>query len=147
MRALCLILLTESDLTSADPIQIQLTVYNNGGKGTGSFGIKLYEGSRVIDEYTVTQGIGGFGNEPVTLTWDNPSAGSKTLKIYVDFEQQVAESNSNRFDNSLTLPLVVGEKTSGGGGSSNEEPLLYGPSHLLTTIVLVIFTLINRKRN
>ena len=140
-------LLTESDLTSADPIQIQLTVYNNGGKGTGSFGIKLYEGSRVIDEYTVTQGIGGFGNEPVTLTWDNPSAGSKTLKIYVDFEQQVAESNSNRFDNSLTLPLVVGEKTSGGGGSSNEEPLLYGPSHLLTSIVLVIFTLINRKRN
>lgn len=139
-------LLTESDLTSADPIQIQLTVYNNGGKGTGSFGIKLYEGSRVIDEYTVTQGIGGFGNEPVTLTWDNPSAGSKTLKIYVDFEQQVAESNSNRFDNSLTLPLVVGEKTSGGGGSSNEEPLLYGPSHLLTSIVLVIFTL-NRKRN
>ena len=140
-------LLTESDLTSADPIQIQLTVYNNGGKSTGSFGIKLYEGSRVIDEYTVTQGIGGFGNEPVTLTWDNPSAGSKTLKIYVDFEQQVAESNSNRFDNSLTLPLIVGEKTSGGGGSSNEEPLLYGPSHLLTTIVLVIFTLINRKRN
>ena len=140
-------LLTESDLTSADPIQIQLTVYNNGGKGTGSFGIKLYEGSRVIDEYTVTQGIGGFGNEPVTLTWDNPSAGSKTLKIYVDFEQQVAESNSNRFDNSLTLPLVVGEKTSGGGGSSNEEPLLYGPSHLLTSIVLIIFTLINRKRN
>ena len=140
-------LLTESDLTSADPIQIQLTVYNNGGKGTGSFGIKLYEGSRVIDEYTVTQGIGGFGNEPVTLTWDNPSAGSKTLKIYVDFEQQVAESNSNRFDNSLTLPLVVGEKTSGSGGSSDEEPLLYGPSHLLTSIVLVIFTLINRERN
>ena len=141
-------LLTESDLTSANPIQIQLTVYNNGGKSTGSFGVKLYEGSRVIDEYTVIQGIGGFGNEPVILTWNNPSAGSKTLKIYVDFEQQVAESNSNRFDNSLTLPLVVGEKSSSNGGSTNEDdPLLYGPSHLLTTLVLVIFTIINRKRN
>ena len=140
-------ILTESDLTSANPIQIQLTVYNNGGKSTGSFGVKLYEGSRVIDEYTVIQGIEGFGNEPVILTWDNPSAGSKTLKIYVDFEQQVTESNSNRFDNSLTLPLVVGEKSSSSGDSSNEDPLLYGPSHLLTTIVLVIFTIINRKRN
>ena len=140
-------LLTESDLTSANPIQIQLTVYNNGGKSTGSFGVKLYEGSRVIDEYTVIQGIEGFGNEPVILTWDNPSAGSKTLKIYVDFEQQVTESNSNRFDNSLTLPLVIGEKSSSSGDSSNEDPLLYGPSHLLTTIVLVIFTIINRKRN
>ena len=140
-------LLTESDLTSANPIQIQLTVYNNGGKSTGSFGVKLYEGSRVIDEYTVIQGIEGFGNEPVILTWDNPSAGFKTLKIYVDFEQQVTESNSNRFDNSLTLPLVIGEKSSSSGDSSNEDPLLYGPSHLLTTIVLVIFTIINRKRN
>ena len=140
-------LLTESDLTSAEPIQIQLTVYNNGGKSTGSFGIKLYEGSRVIDEYTVIQGIGGFGNEPVILTWEKPSAGSKTLKIYVDFEQQVAESNSNRFDNSLTLPLVVGEKISSGGSSSSDDSLLYGPSHLLTAIVLVIFTIINRKRN
>jgi hypothetical protein len=140
--------LTESDLTSANPIQIQLTVYNNGGKSTGSFGVKLYEGSRVIDEYTVIQGIGGFGNEPVILTWNNPSAGSKTLKIYVDFEQQVAESNSNRFDNSLTLPLVVGEKSSSSGDSSNEDdPLLYGPSYLLTALVLVIFTIINRKRN
>jgi hypothetical protein len=140
-------LLTESDITSANPIQIQLTVYNNGGKSTGSFGVKLYEGSRVIDEYTVIQGIEGFGNEPVILTWDNPSAGSKTLKIYVDFEQQVTESNSNRFDNSLTLPLVVGEKSSSSGDSSNEDSLLYGPSHLLTAIVLVIFTIINRKRN
>jgi hypothetical protein len=140
-------LLTESDLISAEPIQIQLTVYNNGGQSTGSFGVKLYEGSRVIDEYTVAQGIGGFGNEPVILTWDNPSAGSKTLKIYVDFEQQVAESNSNRFDNSLTLPLVVGEKSSSGGSSSSDDPLLYGPSHLLTVFVLLIFTIINRKRN
>jgi len=140
-------LLTESDLISAEPIQIQLTVYNNGGKSTGSFGIKLYEGSRVIDEYTVIQGIGGFGNEPVVLTWEKPSAGSKTLKIYVDFEQQVDESNSNRFDNSLTLPLVIGEKTSSGGSSSSDDSLLYGPSHLLTAIVLVIFTIINRKRN
>jgi len=140
-------LLTESDLISAEPIQIQLTVYNNGGQSTGSFGVKLYEGSRVIDEYTVAQGIGGFGNEPVILTWDNPSAGSKTLKIYVDFEQQVAESNSNRFDNSLTLPLVVGEKSSSGSSSSSDDPLLYGPSHLLTVFVLLIFTIINRKRN
>ena len=140
-------LLTESDLTSADPIQIQLTVYNNGGKSTGSFGVKLYEGSRVIDEYTLIQGIQGFGNEPVILTWDNPSVGSKTLKIYVDFEQQVIESNSNRFDNSLTLPLVIGEKSSSSGGSNNDDPLLYGPSHLLTAIVLVVFTIINRKRN
>ena len=84
-------ILTESDVPASQPVQIQLTVFNNGGKSTGSFGVKLYEGSRVIDEYTVVQGIGGFGSEPVILKWTNPSAGAKTLKIYVDFEQQVDE--------------------------------------------------------
>ena len=141
-------ILTESDIPASESIQIQLTVFNNGGKSTGSFGVKLYEGSRVIDEYTIVQGISGFGNEPVVLQWANPSPGSKTLKIYVDFEQQVTESNSNRLDNSLTLPLVVGEKSSdNGGGENGDDPLLYGPSHLLTVFVLLTFVIINRKRN
>ena len=107
----------------------------------------MYEGSRVIDEYNLVQGISGFGNEPVILQWQNPSSGSKTLKIYVDFEQKVAESNSNRFDNSITLPLVVGEKSSDKGESSTDDPLLYGPSHFLTVFVLVLFTVLKRKRD
>ena len=140
-------ILTESDIPASESIQIQLTVFNNGGKSTGSFGVKLYEGSRVIDEYTIVQGISGFGNEPVVLEWANPSSGSKTLKIYVDFEQQVSESNSNRLDNSLTLPLVVGEKSSSNSGGENvDDPLLYGPSHLLTIFVLLTFVVLNRKR-
>ena len=72
-------ILTESDIPASESIQIQLTVFNNGGKSTGSFGVKLYEGSRVIDEYTLMQGISGFGNEPVVLQCANPSSGSKTL--------------------------------------------------------------------
>ena len=139
-------ILTESDVRASEPIQIQLTVFNNGGQSTGSFTVKLYEGSRVIDEYNLVQGISGFGNEPVILQWENPSSGSKTLKIYVDFEQKVAESNSNRFDNSITLPLVVGEKSSDKGESNSDDPLLYGPSHLLTIFVLVLFTVLKRKR-
>ena len=139
-------ILTESDVRATEPIQIQLIVFNNGGQSTGSFTVKLYEGSRVIDEYNLVQGIGGFGNEPVILQWENPSSGSKTLKIYVDFEQKVAESNSNRFDNSITLPLVVGEKSSDKGEGDSDDPLLYGPSHLLTVFVLVLFTVLKRKR-
>ena len=141
-------MLTESDIPASESIQIQVIVFNNGGKSTGSFGVKLYEGSRVIDEYILVQGISGFGNEPVVLQWANPSSGSKTLKIYVDFEQQVTESNSNRFDNLLTLPLVVGEKSSNNsGGENSDDPLLYGPSHFLTIFVLLTFVVLNRKRN
>ena len=44
------------------------------------------------NEYTVSQGISGFGSEPVILNWESPSPGSSTLKIFVDFEQQVDES-------------------------------------------------------
>ena len=139
-------ILTESDLRASEPIQIQLIVFNNGGQSTGSFSVKLYEGSRVIDEYNLVQGIGGFGNEPVILQWENPSSGSKTLKIYVDFEQKVTESNNNRFDNSITLPLVVGEKSANEGDSSSDDPLLYGPSHFLTVFVLVLFTFLKRKK-
>ena len=69
------------------------------------------------------------------------------MKIYVDFEQKVAESNSNRFDNSITLPLVVGEKSSDKGESNSDDPLLYGPSHFLTLFVLVLFTVLKRKRD
>ena len=141
-------LLTESDVRASEPVQIQLTVFNNGGQSTGSFSVKLYEGSRVIDEYNLGQGISGFGNEPVILQWENPSSGSKTLKIYVDFEQKVVtESNSNRFDNSVTLPLIVGEKSSDKGENNSDDPLLYGPSHLLTAFVLVLFTVLKHKRN
>ena len=91
-------ILTESDVKASEPVQIQLTVFNKGGQSTGSFTVKLYEGSRVIDEYNLVQGASGFGSEFVILQWENPSSGSKTLKIYVDFEQQVTESNNNRFD-------------------------------------------------
>ena len=138
-------ILTESDIRASEPIQIQLIVFNNGGQSTGSFTVKLYEGSRVIDEYNLVQGISGFGNEPVILQWENPSSGSKTLKIYVDFEQKVTESNSNRFDNSITLPLIVGEKSADKGDSDSDAPLLYGPSHFLTVFVLVFFTVLKRK--
>ena len=142
-----LALLTESDISASETHQIQLTVYNKGGQSTGAFSVKLYEGSRVIDEYNLVQGISGFGNEPVILKWTNPSSGTKTLKIYVDFEQQVVkESNNNRFDNSVTLSLVVGEKSSNsGGGGNSEDPLLYGPSHLLTMVVLALLTVIKRR--
>ena len=68
------------------------------------------------------------------------------MKIYVDFEQQVDESNNNRFDNALTLPVVIGEQSSGGVTDSEGEPLLYGPSHLLTALVLVTLSLIYRRR-
>ncbi len=139
-------ILTESDVRASEPIQIQLIVFNNGGQSTGSFSVKLYEGSRVIDEYNLVQGISGFSNEPVILQWENPSSGSKTLKIYVDFEQKVTESNNNRFDNSITLPLVVGEKSTDQGDSSSDDALLYGPNHFLTIFVLVLFTILKRKK-
>ena len=139
-------ILTESDVKASEPVQIQLTVFNKGGQSTGSFTVKLYEGSRVIDEYNLVQGVSGFGSEFVILQWENPSSGSKTLKIYVDFEQQVTESNNNRFDNSITLPLVVAEKSSSSGDNSSDDPLLYGPSHVLTILALVIFTTFTRRR-
>ena len=139
-------ILTESDVKASEPVQIQLTVFNKGGQSTGSFTVKLYEGSRVIDEYNLVQGVSGFGSEFVILQWENPSSGSKTLKIYVDFEQQVTESNNNRFDNSITLPLVIAEKSSSSGDNSSDDPLLYGPSHVLTILALVIFTTFTRRR-
>ena len=139
-------ILTESDVKASEPVQIQLTVFNKGGQSTGSFTVKLYEGSRVIDEYNLVQGVSGFGSEFVILQWENPSSGSKTLKIYVDFEQQVTESNNNRFDNSITLPLVIAEKSSSSGDNSSDDPLLYGPSHVLTILALVIFTIFTRRR-
>ena len=138
--------LTGDDLSSGDPIQIQVTVNNNGGKSTGSFVVKLYLGQLVIDEYTVSQGISGFGSEIVILNWESPSPGSSTLKIFVDFEQEVDESNSNRIDNTLSLPVFVSEKTPVIGGGSADDPLLIGPSSIVTFSVLAILSFIYRRK-
>lgn len=140
-------ILTAEDLNSAEPIQLQINIHNNGGKATGPFGVKLYLGQLVIDEYRVSQGISGFGVEPVILNWENPSPGSSTLKIFVDFEQEVDELNSNRADNSLSLPIFVSEKTTTSSDNDEDDPLLIGPSSIITFSVLMTLSIINRRKH
>ncbi|MEC8875546.1 MAG: CARDB domain-containing protein, partial [Candidatus Thermoplasmatota archaeon] len=140
-------ILTAEDLNSAEPIQFQIKIHNNGGKATGPFGVKLYLGQLVIDEYRVSQGISGFGVEPVILNWENPSPGSSTLKIFVDFAQEVDELNSNRADNSLSLPIFVSEKPITSSGNDEDAPLLIGPSSIITFSVLVTLSIIYRRRH
>jgi hypothetical protein len=140
-------ILTAEDLNSAEPIQLQINIHNNGGKATGPFGVKLYLGQLVIDEYRVSQGISGFGVEPVILNWENPSPGSSTLKIFVDFEQEVDELNSNRADNSLSLPIFVSEKTTTSSDNDEDDPLLIGPSSIITFSVLMTLSIIHRRKH
>ena len=140
-------ILKPDDLEEGTPIVIQLTVNNNGGKSTGIFGVTLYEGSRIVDEFVVEQGIRGFGSVPVILNWETPSEGLKTLKVYVDFKQQTDESNSKRADNTLTLPLTISEKTSSGSDEgASEDSLLFGPNLLLTASVLSLISIFYRRK-
>ena len=140
-------ILQPGDLQEGMPIVIQLTVNNNGGKSTGIFGVTLYEGSRIVDEFVVEQGVGGFGSAPVILNWETPSEGLKTLKVYVDFKQQTDESNSKRADNTLSLPLTISEKSASGGSSEGEDDaLLFGPNLLLTTGILSLISIIFRRK-
>ena len=140
-------ILQPADLQEGMPIVIQLTVNNNGGKSTGSFGVTLYEGSRIVDEFIVEQGIGGFGSAPVVLNWETPSEGLKTLKVYVDFKQQTDESNSKRADNTLTLPLTISEKsTSSASSESNDDALLSGPTLSSTIFVLLLLSIIYKRK-
>ena len=140
-------ILQPSDLQEGTPIVIQLTVNNNGGKSTGIFGVTLYEGSRIVDEFVVEQGIGGFGSAPVILNWETPSEGLKTLKVYVDFKQQTDESNSKRADNTLTLPLTISEKSASSSNSENtDDALLFGPNFSLTLGALSFISIIYRRK-
>jgi len=140
-------ILQPSDLQEGMPIVIQLTVNNNGGKSTGLFGVTLYEGSRIVDEFVVEQGIGGFGSAPVILNWETPSEGLKTLKVYVDFKQQTDESNSKRADNTLTLPLTISEKSASSSNNENtDDSLLFGPNLSLTLGVLSFISIIHRRK-
>ena len=140
-------ILQPADLQEGMPIVIQLTVNNNGGKSTGSFGVTLYEGSRIVDEFIVEQGIGGFGSAPVVLNWETPSEGLKTLKVYVDFKQQTDESNSKRADNTLTLPLTISEKsTSSASSESSDDALLFGPTLSSTIFALLLLSTIYKRK-
>ena len=142
-----LAILQPSDLQEGMPIVIQLTVNNNGGKSTGIFGVTLYEGSRIVDEFVVEQGISGFGSAPVILNWETPSEGLKTLKVYVDFKQQTDESNSKRADNTLTLPLTISEKSASSSNSeNNDDALLFSPNFSFTLGVLSFISIIYRRK-
>ena len=138
--------LTAEDLNSAEPLQLQMNIYNNGGKAAGPFSVTLYLGSLVLDEYRVSQGISGFGVEPVILNWESPSSGSSTLKIFVDWDLEVDELNSNRADNSLSLPIFVTEKTITSSDNDGDDSLLIGPSSIITFSVLVALSIIYRRR-
>ena len=141
-------LLTEDDLSSTEPIQLRLTVYNNGGKSTVPFSVKLYAGQIVVDEYNLEQGVSGFGNEPIILTWSNPSAGSTILKVKVDFEQAVSESIYLLSDNSLDLKLTINEQTENGDDNNNnkDSSLLPAPNYISTLFILTIVTIFNRRK-
>ncbi|MED6305584.1 MAG: CARDB domain-containing protein [Candidatus Thermoplasmatota archaeon] len=141
-------ILTEDDLNSAEPIQFQITIHNNGGKAAGSFGVKLKLGGLVIDEYLVSQGISGFGRETVILNWESPSPGTSTLRVLVDFEGVAGELTSDKGDNSLSLPIFVSEKTatSGDNGEDN-SPLLSAPSSVLTFLLLTVSSIFYRRKH
>ena len=140
-------LLTEDDLSSTEPVQIRLTVYNNGGKSTAPFGIKLYAGQKVVDEYKLEQGISGFGNEPVILTWANPSSGFTLLKVKVDFEQAVSESIYSLSDNSLDIRLTISEQTSNGnGGGDDGDSSLPALGYMPTLLLLALITIVQRRK-
>ena len=141
-------ILTENDLNSAEPIQLQITIHNNGGKAAGSFSVKLYLGQLVIDESLVSQGISGFGRETVILNWENPSPGTSTLRILVDFEGVAGELKSDRGDNSLSLPIFVSEKTATDGENGEDtSPLLSGPSSIITFLLLTISSIFYRRKH
>lgn len=80
------------------------------------------------------------------MNWDNPSPGSSTLKIFVDFEQEVDELNSNRADNSLSLPIFVSEKTTTSSDNDEDAPLLIGPSSIITFSILMTLSVIYRRK-
>jgi len=139
-------LIGPEDLPPDEPIKIQVLVSNNGGQGTGSFGVKLYVGQLVEDEFIVEQGVSGFGTETLILTWDSPSPGPMTLRIKVDSDLQTEELQVKRSDNSVTVSLNVGEKGSNVSGGSSDDPLLIGPSSLILALVLCVVSVIQRRK-
>ena len=99
-------------------------------------------------EYLVSQGISGFGRETVILNWENPSPGTSTLRVLVDFEGVAGELTSDKGDNSLSLPIFVSEKTatSGDNGEDN-SPLLSAPSSVLTFLLLTVSSIFYRRKH
>ena len=140
-------LLTEDDLSSTEPIQIRLIVYNLGGKNTVPFGVKLLDQTgKELDEYSVEQGVRGYGEEPVTLTWSNPSSGIKILKIMVDIENQVLDYSMS--DNKLNIPLTISEQTSNGnGGGDDGDSSLPALGYMPTLFLLALITIVQRRKN
>ena len=65
----------------------------------------------------------------------------------MDFAQEVDELNSNRADNSLSLPIFVSEKPITSSGNDEDDPLLIGPSSIITFSVLVTLSIIYRRRH
>jgi len=138
-------LLELDELQEGIPISIQLTINNLGGKSAGSFGVTLYEGSLKLDDSSVQQGIGSFGSVIVIFNIENPAEGLLSLKVNVDYLEQT--DDFLRGNNKIELLLPIVEKASSGSSEDdNGTSLLFGPTSLLTTSVLVVISISYKRK-
>lgn len=86
--------------------QINATIKNSGLASAGSFVVKLYDGSNLIESKTVTS-LGTNKTTTLNFSWKPSSTGTHTLKIVVDTENQVDESDET--NNELKNYVIMNE--------------------------------------
>ncbi|MCE5215144.1 MAG: cobaltochelatase subunit CobN [Methanobacterium sp.] len=86
--------------------QLTATITNSGLADAGTFIVKLFDGSTLIDSKTVAGLL--VGNiSTVIFNWKPTSNGTHTLKLVVDTSSQVAESDEN--NNQLNKYIIMDE--------------------------------------
>jgi hypothetical protein len=55
--------------------------------------------------------------------------------------------NSNRADNTLSLPIFVSEKPTTSSNNVEDDPLLIGPSSIITISVLMALSIFYHRKN
>jgi len=109
---------------------VTATVKNAGNGSAGAFNVTLNDGSGVVDEESVSDGLGAGEEANVTLIWKPTTTNTYTLTVTVDSEGVIDEWNEGNNTTQKTLTpseipatdLVVSEVCDGKliNGTANE---------------------------
>jgi len=98
------ILVTPDEILENDQVKITFTIKNAGSAAAQNIGVALYVNSRnnPVDELTISSLAAGEEKD-VTLYWIARPVGNHTFFIFVDFNEQISETNEDNNIGSGTL--------------------------------------------
>ncbi|MEM4945216.1 MAG: S8 family serine peptidase [Archaeoglobaceae archaeon] len=85
---------------------INATIENIGNANAGAFNVSFYANNALIEKVRI-DGLNADGSAIASISWTPSSAGSYTIRVIADSENEITESNEANNESSVTVKVVA----------------------------------------